>query len=181
MPSAGVLKDAWPLSDKGRVQAVNLVPQLAQLNIDKVISSPVGRTVDTVLPFAEKLGMNIYKQECLREPNFAPAYMPPAELQERVQEFWDNFDEGREGEESARECQRRTLHALADISVNNPGKTVLVCTHAQNIALTLRALEPAFTLSDWANMQMGDIFRLIYHENQGTWDRSFEPESFNQV
>ncbi len=63
---------ARPLSGKGRRQAEGLVDLLADRPVERVLSSPYTRCMQTVEPLAEKLGVPVEETEALAE-DAAPA------------------------------------------------------------------------------------------------------------
>ena len=54
-----------PVDDRGRLQSVALVEALADFKIDRIVSSPYLRCVQTVEPLAEALGLEIELDEQL--------------------------------------------------------------------------------------------------------------------
>lgn len=60
-------QDRRPLSDRGRLEADGLVPQLATSGIERIISSPLLRCRQTVKPLAKRLGLSIERDERLAE------------------------------------------------------------------------------------------------------------------
>jgi 8-oxo-(d)GTP phosphatase len=51
--------DLRPLDDRGREQARALVALLAQYDVQRIVSSPATRCLDTVVPLAETRGLDI--------------------------------------------------------------------------------------------------------------------------
>jgi 8-oxo-dGTP diphosphatase len=67
-------RDAWeeddllrPLDKRGRRQAAELVELLAPYELDRILSSPAVRCVQTVEPLAEARGLEIERREELSE------------------------------------------------------------------------------------------------------------------
>jgi len=56
-----------PLSKKGRRQADGIMRVLAEHNIERVLSSPFIRCVETVRPLADKLGLEVELSDALAE------------------------------------------------------------------------------------------------------------------
>ena len=61
--------DLRPLTHRGRDQAAAIVKQLGDYEIDRVLSSPSVRCVDTVAPLAAKRGLAVIVDERLAEGN----------------------------------------------------------------------------------------------------------------
>ena len=56
-----------PLTELGCEQAVALAAWLAGRGVDRIVSSPYQRAIDTVLPFASRAGMEVETDERLGE------------------------------------------------------------------------------------------------------------------
>ena len=56
-----------PLDEKGRRQAVEIVPELRRLGARRVVSSPYVRCVETVEPLADALGVTVEQDDRLAE------------------------------------------------------------------------------------------------------------------
>lgn len=56
-----------PLSDRGRTQADRLVEQLSGWTIDRIVTSPYVRCVQTVAPLGDALGLKVEQDERLAE------------------------------------------------------------------------------------------------------------------
>jgi 8-oxo-(d)GTP phosphatase len=67
-------RDEWtgddrlrPLDERGRRQAAGLVAPLAALGVDRLVSSPYVRCVETLEPAAEALGLELEERDELAE------------------------------------------------------------------------------------------------------------------
>ncbi|MDE2487739.1 MAG: histidine phosphatase family protein [Alphaproteobacteria bacterium] len=69
----------WPLSDLGRQQAVELVPVLADAGVNRLVSSPYVRAIETLRPFAEAAGCPIEVNPDLRERRLTAAWIDDLE------------------------------------------------------------------------------------------------------
>ena len=56
-----------PLDDRGRVQAQRLVPVLELFGVERVLSAPLLRCLDTVAPLADRLGLPVEREPLLSE------------------------------------------------------------------------------------------------------------------
>ncbi|HUQ64479.1 MAG TPA: phosphoglycerate mutase family protein [Acidimicrobiales bacterium] len=56
-----------PLSTKGKHQADGILQELAERNVERVLSSPFVRCIETVQPLADKLGLEVELGEALGE------------------------------------------------------------------------------------------------------------------
>jgi 2,3-bisphosphoglycerate-dependent phosphoglycerate mutase len=119
----------WPLSDKGRQQALELAPALAELGVDALASSPYLRAIETLRPYAEDAGLEIAIDEDLRERALGHWMADIADAEEAVRRMHADLDFQREGGESGRACIARFDAALARIVGAHPGRTIAVGSH----------------------------------------------------
>lgn len=59
-----------PLTELGKEQAAGLANMLAGRKIDRILSSPFSRTMDTARPIAQAAGLEIETHDGLKEQNF---------------------------------------------------------------------------------------------------------------
>ena len=126
-----------PLSDLGKKQAAALKGFiLKNYTVDVIYSSDLRRAYDTVLPIAEALRLPIRTNAQLREINgglWEERSIPYiAETFKNDYKLWhENIGLARcTGGESMEEVQKRGIAVAGGIAEENPGKTVLIGTHA---------------------------------------------------
>jgi 2,3-bisphosphoglycerate-dependent phosphoglycerate mutase len=128
-PDPALPERDWPLSDKGRQQAQDLAPALAELGVDALASSPYIRAIDTLRPYAEGAGLEIAVEEDLRERALG-GWMPDlADVEAAVRQMHADLDFGLEGGETGRACLARVEAALARVIAANRGRTIAVGSH----------------------------------------------------
>ena len=166
-PSPDVPLVDWPLNQFGRQQALDLVPQLLQLDIKAIYSSPFPRARDTVAPFAIASGFPTRIDEDLRERKLTDNATP--DFRETVRKTWSDFDYSPPGGESSAACQRRIVAAVESIANLNDGSTVLIVSHGNAISLYLNNAEPTFGFDGWAAMRTPDLFRVEVSGDSHVW------------
>ena len=137
----------FPLSEKGRLQAECTADYIARsYSVDAVYASDLSRAYDTALATARRFSLPVTPCEAFREI-FAGKWegMPFDELPVRYGEDFEvwrgNIGNARcTGGESVRELQVRILDAIRRVAEQNPGKTVVIGTHATPIRVTECAL-----------------------------------------
>ncbi|GAB7021483.1 histidine phosphatase family protein [Salidesulfovibrio brasiliensis] len=122
------------LSDEGRDQCAAWRKTLDARQIDRILTSPLGRTVETAQLVAGHRGVEHDTDPRLAEMNWGDwtgrdkaAMKADREAVRREQER--GFDFRPPGGESRRELLDRVLVALADSARKHPGSTVLTVTH----------------------------------------------------
>ena len=130
----------WDITDLGKRQAEVTTEALADRHFDAVYSSDLCRAYNTVLPAATSRGLAVIPEQGLRE-QFVGDWegCPVNELIEQYGELYTvnwrhHFGTFRApGGESIPELGRRIENTLAKIAKENPGKSILIGTHAAAI------------------------------------------------
>ena len=131
------------LSERGYKQAECACKYiLSNIKIDKIYSSDLIRAYNTVLPVSKALNLKIETDKDLRE--IYAGYWENQKYEYLMEKYKDTYnswltDIGNakcDGGESVKELQQRFMHKLEEIAISNPGKTVLIGTHATPIRIT---------------------------------------------
>jgi broad specificity phosphatase PhoE len=126
-----------PLSGRGRAQARALADRLAGHDITAVYASGLRRADETAQAIADRIGLEVHRDERLREVEIGGLDEPrhPAEFGahlERLAELaiehggWSQL----EGSESSASIRERMRAATAAIVASHPGARVAVVSHA---------------------------------------------------
>ena len=168
-PSADVPEPAWPLSARGLDQATALVPAMRGLDLRAIYSSPFPRALQTVAPLAAALAVDVSVIDDLRER--ALGRVPPgADIGSIVRRYWADPGFGLPGGESNTTCARRVVQAIAQLATRHSGQSIAVASHGNALALYLGTIDPAFGFEQWRAMRNPDLFRVVYDNEQATWD-----------
>jgi probable phosphoglycerate mutase len=124
------------LTDVGRMQAERIGERFRGQKIDVIYASPLRRTQETAAAIADALGLDVLPKADLREvtmgqPDYDIRLLPPEEqlkISERIvaEGTWDAFP-GSEGSAVARQRVKGVMDEIVDA---NPGRRVVVVTHA---------------------------------------------------
>ncbi len=167
------------LSQKGHEQAQKTADYIAEnYKIDKIYSSDLSRAFQTAEHIAKRLGMDIIKEEGVREI-YAGEWegLKFDEIDEKYQKeyhIWKN-DIGNAGctdGETTAELSRRVIAALEKIATENHGKTVLVATHATPIRAAMCA---------WQGMELCDMKNIKWVSNASVTEAVYENGIFRLV
>jgi 2,3-bisphosphoglycerate-dependent phosphoglycerate mutase len=146
------------LSVRGRVDAERVADRLRAFPIAAVYASPYPRAAETVAPLADRLGLTVRIEPDLRERRLSPGRVPDFEA--AVQWAWEHPDGALPGGEPNRRARERVLALLDRLRARHPGQHVALCTHGSLMTLLFHYADPSFTLDDWAQMTMPDIYRI---------------------
>lgn len=130
------------LTEAGREQARTLARRAERENVDLVLSSPLGRALETAKPAAAACDLEPQTDERLRELDFGGwEGRTLSEIRdedpESVRRFEESADHGFPGGEPLQEGADRVLEVFADLSRSHAAETVLVVAHNTLIRLAL--------------------------------------------
>ena len=145
---AGPDSHSWPLSSEGEAQARALADAPFWRGISALFSSPEEKAVSTVRPSAERYGLDIRREDRLREVRRPPVWVE--DYESAVRRFFEHPESPPEGWESRESATARVTGCLREIAVRHPAESVAVCGHGLALTLYLSALEDL----------EGDIFGL---------------------
>jgi probable phosphoglycerate mutase len=155
----GVLAGRLPdinLSTKGREQARQLVKHIEDLQVHRILVSPLDRCLQTVEPYLASSGKRFYFEKSFIEMNYGDwsgqklkelsKTKDWKKVQSKPSEFI--FPNG----ESFRNAQRRVLQQMKALAEKNPKKNILIVSHGDIIKLAICA-----SLS----MKLDDFQRIV--------------------
>ena len=123
-----------PLNNNGRGQAEEAAKEIANLKIDRIISSDLSRAKETAEIINKKIGVEISFDKRLREVNYGDY---EGELIETIKdEDWNVFNQNPEKKngESRKQVYERVKSFLQEI---NESENVLVVTHGGALRMML--------------------------------------------
>jgi 2,3-bisphosphoglycerate-dependent phosphoglycerate mutase len=156
--------DDRPLSIAGHGAARRLAMVLAAKPITAVYSSPHRRSVQTVAPLADTLGLSIQHVSDLRERE-VPA-VPAHEFLGFMERTWRSPELSLNGAESNVAAQTRGLAALRQIVAASRGTHVAAGTHGNLLTLILNGLDPSFGFEFWRTLSNPDVFSLTFDQDR---------------
>lgn len=146
------------LTDRGREQSRRLAAWLAAEGVDRVVSSPLRRAVETAAPLAAAIGVDVELEDELCEyDRAADSYIPVEEMRAAKDERWLAMVEGRWedfGGENPAQFRTRIVPCLDRIIESSAGGRVAAVCHGGVINVYLAAVlgldrhlwfEPAYT------------------------------------
>ena len=125
-----------PLTDKGRLQALDAARQLAGFPIEAVYSSDLQRAFDTAQAIAHSHGLEVVKDPRLREIDQGEwTGLPVAEIERRWPELWGSARHynARPGGESPQEVRARGLAAIKDAVAAHESSDIVAVSHGGTI------------------------------------------------
>lgn len=169
-PNHDLLEEDWPLSPRGREQALILASRLGEFDVNVIYSSPYRRAIDTVRPFAMQAGLEISIHQDLRERKLIEGSTP--DFRALVKRTWEDFTFAALGGESNATCQARMVRTMRELVKRHPNTTILIASHGNAIGLFLNSIELMFGFEHWAAMRNPDLFKIEAKGHTFAWDRS---------
>ena len=129
------------LNAEGRRQAERLATRLAKEPISVIVSSPLERAVETALPLARRLGLDVQISEQLTEVDFGDWSRQTLEKLNAVEKWqhWNAFRSGHrvpDGEMMV-EVQTRMVSELQRLRSEYPNQSIAIFGHGDPIRVTL--------------------------------------------
>ncbi len=175
-PSARIIHSEWPLSELGRTQATRLTHLLEPLGIERIVSSPFTRCLETIRPFAEKSGLEVVLCDDLRERHLGVGF--DDDFWAVWRRSWEDFDYAVPGHETSREAQRRFVAAIDRTLSEHEGQTIGVCAHGNVIGLFLNHLDARNGRETAERLTNPDVLRFRTDGGSVVWDRSYRLPGF---
>ena len=151
-----------PLSADGYRQAVELAEFLRRFEIDRVVSSPFRRAVESVEPFANHRGLAIETDARLVERVLSARSLP--DWREHLRRSFEEPDYCLLDGESSRVAQARATAAVLGAAAG--GRRSLVVTHGNLLALILKWVDSEVGYEVWAQLSNPDVF-VIHTDGPG--------------
>lgn len=160
--ASGQHKDS-PLSTEGMRQSQLLSFFLSDRNdpIDKIISSSYLRAIESIKPYANKIGVNIEIDDRLRERILSNE--PVDDWLEVLEHSFAHHEYYLPGGESSKEATHRANELFKEINDSEDSHFILI-THGNLLALILSQFDDRFGFEEWKSMQYPDVYLIHYDD-----------------
>jgi len=157
-----------PLTATGCKQANELATFFDNVNVERLISSPYKRAIQTIQPLAERLNIEIEMKNQLEERVLSAEPLP--DWFEKLRKTFNNPDLKFEGGESSEEAANRIIEVVEDV-FNSEFENTIIVTHGNLLALLLNHYNKEFGFDQWANLSNPDIYLLNSDSSGVTFER----------
>ncbi|WP_050614458.1 histidine phosphatase family protein [Bacillus testis] len=153
------------LTERGKKQAIQLKDFFKAIPIERIVSSPYVRAIDSVkeLQLERRIPMDIDVRLEERRLSSAPLDDWLAKLEASFQDESIKYDGG----ESGKEAMNRISEVVEEIP---PGTTVLV-SHGNLLSLLFKRFTGNFGFRQWKDMSNPDLYRLVLTEDGAELER----------
>jgi 2,3-bisphosphoglycerate-dependent phosphoglycerate mutase len=149
-----------PLSESGRATARTIAELLSVKPVAAIYSSPAPRSIETVEPLAQRLGIHIDVVPELRERQLP--VVPAGDFERVVRETWRAPTTAAPDGESNAMAQARGLTAVRQFVARHAGQHLVVATHGNLLALVLNGFDPSFGYEFWRELSFPDVYELEF-------------------
>jgi 2,3-bisphosphoglycerate-dependent phosphoglycerate mutase len=144
------------LTKNGEHQAKVLAKFLEPYGIERIISSPYRRAIQSIETFAARSGINIEIDDRLRERMLS--VVPRNDWQEILRRTFDEPDFSLPGGETSREAWVRAAEAFHDALES--GRTTALISHGNLSGLLLRHIGLSFGMEEQIGLTNPDVYRI---------------------
>ncbi|MBU9710722.1 histidine phosphatase family protein [Evansella tamaricis] len=153
-----------PLTERGLTQANELSDFLSDIKVkvDRVISSPYLRAVQTIKPFAENKNIELEMDSRLTERILSSTFF--SDWMDKLEATFNDMDLKYEGGESSNEAMNRMVEVVNDIVASDFESTIIVA-HGGVISLLLNHYDKKFGFEQWKGLSNPDVYQLSILQN----------------
>ena len=159
------------LTEQGEKQAELLVRFFSNKKIDRIISSPFLRAIQSVEPISQKKNLKIEIDERLSERILSTTDLP--DWYEKLKETFNDAELKFEGGESSQEAMNRIVNVVDDVCKSEI-ENILIVTHGNIMSLLLKNFNNDFDFECWKNLRNPDVFQLCLTENEVNIERIWQ-------
>jgi broad specificity phosphatase PhoE len=154
------------LTSIGKQQSENIAQQLTNRKIDLIVSSSLGRAIDSATICQQQLNVPIIKLDGLIERDLGHwqgQYVDDIKNDKNYNEILHQFTELKPiGGESAIQCSERIYQTLKMLGESHSNKSLLVIFHGEALRCLLAKLDKKFTDNAYQLFDNGCLLTLTY-------------------
>ncbi|WP_026679469.1 histidine phosphatase family protein [Fictibacillus gelatini] len=151
------------LTEKGVQQAELLADFFSTIQVERIISSPFLRAIQSVEPISGMKKLNIEIDRRLSERILSTKDLP--DWLEKLKATFNDLKLKFEGGESSQEAMNRIVCVVDEVLQSEVENTLLV-THGNLMSLLLRHYDSHFGFNGWRNLSNPDVFLLRFSNNE---------------
>lgn len=166
------------LTEKGMKQAEYLSNFFSKMKLDRIISSPFLRAIQSIEPLSKKTNIKIEIDERLSERILSTTNLP--DWYEKLKETFIEMELKFEGGESSREAMNRIVNVVEEVFKSESENTVIV-SHGNIISLLLIHYNSDFDFESWKNLSNPDIFQINYVKDEVNLERIWDEDKIIKI
>lgn len=150
------------LTTNGMEQANQLADFLSTHKIDRILSSPYLRAIQSIEPFSKRTNIQIEEDERLKERVLSNVNL--IDWLEKLEKTYDNLTLTYEGGESSIQAMDRIVTVVEE-SLNAGCNNLLLVTHGNIMSLLLLHYDSEFGFNEWKQLSNPDVY--VISDNDG--------------
>lgn len=156
------------LSPRGREAANKVTEVLKDKKIDRVISSPYTRAIETVREVAENRQLQITTYENLKErPIKGLDYRADEkEILSAIEQSFKDENYCLVGGESTVAAQERSIPVIKEILNNYMGESIVIGTHGNIMTIIMNYFQKQFDFQFFQQTTKPDIYEMVFAEEK---------------
>lgn len=141
-----------PLTEKGLRDRALVTDFLLNKNIHYAFSSPYKRSIDTIVDFTDRNGIEIKIVDDFREHETISDNYCDADYFPFIQQYWENKSYKVSGDESIEDLQERNIDALKIILNQYKDGNIIIGTHGMALSSILNFYDKAYDYQAFLSM-----------------------------
>lgn len=156
------------LTERGFKQALDVSEFFSEIKIDRIISSPYKRAIQSIQPLAKRLNVEIEIDRKLTERVLSTENL--SDWSEKLRTTFENVELKFEGGESSQEAMKRIVEIVEEV-FNSESENTIIVTHGNLLSLLLKYYNENFGFDDWQNLSNPDLYLLRNASNKVIYER----------
>lgn len=156
------------LTQKGIEQSLELKQFFSKLQIDRIISSPYLRAVQSIQPTVNQKKLKLERDNRLAERVLSTEVYQ--DWLSKLEETYNDLELKFEGGESSKEAIERVLSLVEEI-INHESAHTIIVTHGNLMSLLLMQFDSEFGFAQWRKLSNPDVYELCIDRHQNKFKR----------
>ena len=156
------------LTEAGFEQAQQLADFLENYSLDRIISSPFTRAIQTITPYALRHHVEIEIDERLQERILSSENMP--DWFDKLQQSFIDKSIKYTGGESSNEATHRILSLIEELKISD-NETIALVSHGYLSTMLLHSISPDFGFDEWQQLSNPDVYLVEMDSTGGQFQR----------
>ena len=151
------------LTEKGLKQAEHLAQFFQAMPIDRIISSPYLRAIQSIEPLSKNINQKIEIDKRLEERILSTDNLP--DWLEKLKGTFSDSNLKYTGGESSREAMARITNVVKEVIEGEAEHSVIV-SHGNLIALLMKSYQHDVDFQFWQKLSNPDVYQISYVDNE---------------
>ena len=161
------------LTEKGLMQAERLAKFFHTMQIDRIISSPYLRAIQSIEPLSKSTNHKIEIDKRLAERILSTDNLP--DWFEKLKGTFTDLNLKYTGGESSQEAMTRVKNVVKEVIEGQAEHSVIV-SHGNLIALLMKSYQHDIDFQFWQKLSNPDVYQISYMDNEVVIERIWDAQ-----